>query len=458
MAGRLSIGWDPLDPAGIEDTAIAATWASLRIDVEGVAALEGTTSQCLTYVLDRHAKWVRREVYVSVLPLAEWIARCWHSLFSSQISRPPNSAPRRERRTWQRTHCWTFCGEGTAIPNVEFARLDEDYFECSWEGSRGDERDEYERVLFLSRGKLLISARDLEHELSGFVESVLARLDAVDPANPRAAELRELWGTARDGTHPNYEHVRLCARLGLHWYGLTDQERQQVSSQLGRITDPISWAGIESSRLEGLEDLLGETARLWELCERSPPITEEWRDLRRSLAGRDRKRGESRLPWDRGWAAAHALRDQQRRSHRQPWTELDLNGDVAFEPLESDAIPGRAVIGWSSGRRPLVAAPAGASRHKSRFARTRDLYPLLFSGDSGVDFGCVLSQRIAGLMPVANAFATELLAPIAQVRELVASRKRLANEEVAELAEQLDAPEYCVRHQLENHEVAEVSD
>lgn len=101
MAGRLILEWTPIDAPAIEDPAIAATWASLSVRV-----VDKDSESCLTRVLDRHAKTVRNEVYGTLLPLAEWLARCWHGLFSARRAEPVPGEPRRVRSAWARTHRW----------------------------------------------------------------------------------------------------------------------------------------------------------------------------------------------------------------------------------------------------------------------------------------------------------------------------------------------------------------
>lgn len=450
MAGRLTIEWTPLDPTGITDRAIAATWASLSVQ-----AVDGGRSTNLTRVLDRHARTERQEVYGTVLPLAEWVARCWHSLFSAKVAWPPRLAPRSQRSAWQKTHRWRSCAEGTAVPDLELLRVDDELFECRWTNSVGDDDDEFERVLFLTRGAVRVQVEELRRTLAEFVDSVLARLGAEAPGDPRASDLQAAWLVARDPNSRDFGLARFAARIGLHWWALRDPERDALVVASKAIVNPLAEVGLEAAMQGGLDAWVDECAGLWRRCAGAPPAAPEWAKLRAGLVRDSQASPSGSRPWDRGWTAARLLRDHLGRPHGQPWEAAEVHARIGSEVADSRG-SAKAIIGWAAGRRPLIARRSSKISDTNRFAQARDLFPLLFRGQAERDFGCVLSERIAGTLPVANAFAAELLAPVESVRRVLSGRDRVGGDDLFEIAAELGAPAQCVLHQIENHELADV--
>ncbi|MCB9882371.1 MAG: hypothetical protein H6834_11325 [Planctomycetes bacterium] len=447
MAGSLILDWQPLDPLGIEDEAVAATWARLR-----VTAVRNGRERCLTSVEDKHAHSTRCEVYGSVLPLAEWIARCWHPLFSSRLSRPSNHASAQLRRAWDKTHRWRYCGEGTALPDLEFERLDAEWMRVR--ARRDEEVAEFERVVFLEEGTVDLRVETLERTLGDFVDSVLRRLAERASGNGRAADLATVWASSRSPEHPEFEIVRFAARLGWHWWALRKDRRAEIEAQRKRIENPIADAGLEAAASMGIEDWIRSSSQVWTRCTQAESAKDDWRTLREQLAHAvPSSNGDSR-PWQRGWRAAGRLREVLGKPV-VPWDGADR---IATLGVLEVLVPGdgsfKSIIGWQEDHGPVVGRPR--EQPTTRFGRTRDLYPLLFQGTLTRDFGTVLSSRIAGTLPVANAFACELIAPAEYVREALGGRKRVDEEDLEEVAAQLNAPSYCIEHQVRNHELAEV--
>jgi hypothetical protein len=115
-----------------------------------------------------------------------------------------------------------------------------------------------------------------------------------------------------------------------------------------------------------------------------------------------------------------------------------------------------AVVAWRSGRKPVRVRQEGG-RMAERFAQARDLYSLLFGPGPETDHAFVFSKRIAGRNSVANAFAAELLAPVALLKARIGTRA-VGPEEVETIAHDIGSPLLCVLHQLRNHALADVGD
>jgi Zn-dependent peptidase ImmA (M78 family) len=70
----------------------------------------------------------------------------------------------------------------------------------------------------------------------------------------------------------------------------------------------------------------------------------------------------------------------------------------------------------------------------------------------------VVSSRIAGSGSVANAFAAEMLAPRDLVKEHLKGVREVDSFAISEIAARFGAPAKCVRHQIENYDLAAISD
>ena len=95
---------------------------------------------------------------------------------------------------------------------------------------------------------------------------------------------------------------------------------------------------------------------------------------------------------------------------------------------------------------------------RRKFGNARDLYFLAFGARTDQDYASVVSPRVAGSTSVANAFATELLAPMEAVKSRLARSREVDLFTIAEIASDLDAPFTCVLHQVANHRLAVVRD
>ena len=70
---RLSFDLDWMESENVNGPELAATWASLRIRAG---------SATVTLALDERASTVRERIFVSLYPLAEWLATNWWALTS----------------------------------------------------------------------------------------------------------------------------------------------------------------------------------------------------------------------------------------------------------------------------------------------------------------------------------------------------------------------------------------
>ncbi len=458
MALGLDIRWDPLDAPGIDDAAEAATWAKLRI----AAPANGASESVLTQVYAVHERSVRDEVFGTVLPLAEWVVRSWSHIIEARRADPGSLAPADDRYEWDRVHRWRYAGEGVAVPDLCISRLDDDLANVTWAADSDSPETRFERIRFLTRGALRLSVEDLRTCLADFVDSVIRRLLATAPDHDRTHEVRNAWNLVRRPDAPQHGAQALAARLGLLWWDLAEEEQNRIQLLAGRPLDPVSLELLNSVRLgeSGMALRFGDA--MWRRCEDAPVLPKKWRELRLAIDAERAGIPRTSEPWFKGWESARIYRRLTKRSakHRLrssdalPWQDAP----------QSKALPGGAdsVVAWSASRTPVRSSAreetSGAGRMRRKFGNARDLYFLAFGARTDQDYASVVSPRVAGSTSVANAFATELLAPMEAVKSRLARSREVDLFTIAEIASDLDAPFTCVLHQVANHRLAVVRD
>ena len=103
---RLDFEWQ--DPGAAKGEELRATWGSICIHL-GEA--------CITELQDRRSRSVRRQLYLPLYPLAEWIACNWWFLTTETECRSVND------REFERRHNLRWAREGFALPSLSIVSL-----------------------------------------------------------------------------------------------------------------------------------------------------------------------------------------------------------------------------------------------------------------------------------------------------------------------------------------------
>lgn len=436
MATRLIIDWTPLDGAGLADAAEAVTWARIRI-----AVVDGDRRWVLTRAEDIAARTMRDDVVDTVLPLAEWLVRSWEYLFSLH-------APCRDSEaawTQERTHRLRFAADGGPMPDLCLSRESSRTMLLQWREDGSDETSQ--RVRFVGQGAVRVDKATLREDLRDFVEGVLGRLSALVPEHPRTVELRALWDASHNDAIGRAA-LRLAAAEGRWWWDQPPAERARwqalAHTGLGPFVE-AAWAGESPSdehaaqrHAEQLAAAAGQTG----------PALERWRGLRAKLADLDRQHNLGVPVWELGWARAALLRAALAGG------AVDLPGLCAelghHHGSLDDADARRVRVGWLPDRRPAFGLPCDAAPETLRFQAGWALYVALFLGSTTRSSAAVIHRDIrVGVHSEARAFATELVAPLASVREWVGDAYE-DEQSLERAARALGAPLGCVYHQVHN--------
>ena len=433
---EISFDCEWIDGEGIAGPELAATWASLRIFVR---------DSSITYILDHREKAVRDSVYVPLYPLAEWLATNWW--FLSNEFRNPHKEGDLE---FARRHSLSANREGYALPKLEVVSSGTSTG-LTWKRYL----PQWTRVEFLSEGRASIDRLGFMHACAELIDKVIERL------NSRAVEdtfLHREWA-AIQATEDDEEELKFCeiaAGLGLDPYDLDDPTREAIlllAGELGEYTEEAvqvldsSLLQIQSAAiLSAIED-----------ARKSPLALVNVVDVH---LGRQEM---SARPWDVGYGWARAVR-RELDLDGQPLTNMETFADALgveegslSQAMQSvDKLAGAPLVDG------LVAVnddrtASFALRHSGeqsrRFSFCRALAEYLTSHESGA----LVTQSHSERQQRSRAFAAEFLAPSAQLRERV-TRLVINSDEVDELAHEFGVSWLAIKHQLENHGIAQVSE
>lgn len=435
----LDIEWD--SPGGAKGEELRATWARLRILVDGTP---------VTRVEDHEGHGVRPGIFVPLYPVAEWIARNWWSLLY-EVPLPRSS---RGVRYGDR-HNLRFAAEGFALPDLLIQPAG-GCIDLEWKP--------FDRplcgVTFLDRGRAVVSRGDFEASLRRFVESVVSRLD---DQGVRATFLAEEWRAISKADADEEAFCRALGQLG---------EDPYVEHPVDGVRALIEFANLFPA--ETVEEFLAavEWSRLEEAGGQLKSFTEEagkarldlqpLLELREKIGHGNGWTPGGGLPWQQGYEFARTLRQY-------------------LNMLPSVGVPSSAELGslfkvradqWDE----AIAGKLGYSEHiRAAVAATSDSYPYfalrsdcesnqVFALCRGLFEYLTSNGRATGLATDAaserqkrnRAFAAEFIAPAEGIAGHIQDSTVVAGEELKQIAERFGAPEYVIRHQIQNHHLAAI--
>jgi hypothetical protein len=428
--------WEPAEP--VRSPELRATWARLEIWVG---------SECITQVEDVASESVRRSIYGSLYPLAEWIAYNWW--FLRTHSRPASLQPRLWSQTvlrgpgsqlyrWLEHHNLRAAGEGfswpdlTILPEGRHTRL-------VWHADEGSTA--HRPVRFIRSGETWIERDELEGSLARPVDAVITRLSE---EGVRESALTKEWQHLRQSDPEEVEFCLAAARLGLDPFSealeVQDAIERAAARLSGELLDDFLDA-VAPTRIDaGLEWTVGAIQHI----EHSQLGDGSLASLRAGVAGAAIELDDR--PWRAGWDQAKRVRRILQLTPEAPFDFDDLmrlrSSDSHDQGLQAVGGPSRERAGL------LVLGQPSTGRQSRRFIQARALWHFLY-GPSRDAF--LITAAHADRQRTERAFAAELLAPADGIADqLDLSAGEFALDDIDTIAEHFDASPVLVRHQIEN--------
>jgi hypothetical protein len=447
MMLEFKIDWE--DEPHVRDPLLRATWARLEIH-----ARDGGRDHCLTTCVGGASHSLRRGVYGSVFPLAEWVVENWWSLFNESLRTERFRGGRalasnRADRPWVQRHAFLAARGGFALPDLTLYR----------DGARVVARcvpDPFGAetpypVRFVSDAELRLAPTDAEAGLRGLVEAVVDRARQVAAAEPEARELLENWETVRESARSEPGVCAAAAAMGADPYDpgdMTDELLGILAGPFASLPPLLRWDLAEATGQQSLP-----TDLAWVQAAAGPT---ELQSQAASLAATD---GGVTAAHVTGYERARELLDRFGPPHAQDmeaFMQTRCGWAQPAEPLPPmDGVANRitALVGPDAAGRPRL-IPSGASGHPEsrRFLLARALF-FATPTDSRPPLR-LLTRASSWPQRASRAFAAELLAPAAVLRGRVSGQ--VSFDEIAELAREFRVSDMVIEHQLENHRIAHV--
>lgn len=435
VTGAVETRIEWLEAPEVSTPELRATWARYEIWVGG---------RCVTQV-EAPDGTLRRSVFGSLYPLAEWAAANWWTLTShirpSAIDVRYWTWPNVRTYPWLSQHNVRASGEGMAWPDLTLV-TEGSLTRIHWapDNDRG-----YARVRFASAGDTWVRSAEASEGLATLVDNVLIHL--AEEGLPKT-HLAEEWAAVTRADSEEREFCRTVARLGLDPYVVDDETADAVVAIAADLPDELAGDFFDSADPGALQQAADWTRRAVMAANRATAKAQlSLGPLYQAAAQPTAER--SAIAW-RPWETGYAMARRVREAVRIPSTErFDVSPWV-----------GRATIGApSAGIQGTVAVNqdrcgiALGRATRPPFAHARALGRLLAKPDQR---SFILSAARGQEERVARAFAAELLAPAEGIREMLTVLERPDDAALEAIARRYQVSPLLVRHQYDN-QIASVS-
>ncbi len=430
---RFELDW--MDPEGARGPELRATWARLRMSVDG---------QAISRVYDANAQTVRDDLFIPLYPLAEWLVSRWW-----QILYEVHAPYRTTLRGYERRHLFADGREGFALPHLSIEPQGES-IRLRWSPAQIP----HSPVEFVSSGNLYCTRCDLVESLSGFVGKVVARLDALEIAD---TPLQKEWATLQNADEEELAFCRAAGGLGLDPFAV-DAEETEAILRAGELIPPELvdefFGSVDIIHVIDQSERISDSLSL--IADLDVDVA-ELNNLRGTFAGRADR---SVPPWEQGYQVARLLRGELGLDSRPIASDVDLASALRVHADRLDRVilkpPGDlvnldAVVGYNELNHPgfVIGQRRDVDR---RFAFCRGIFEHLTSHHPAP---ALVTKARTEAQKRNRAFAAEFLVPASALRERLES-ELIAEDDLDLLAEDFGVSTAVVRHQVENHTIARV--
>jgi hypothetical protein len=428
---RFDFDWQ--DPAGAKGDELRATWASLSIQIDG---------NVVTELQDRRTKSVRNGIFLPLFPLAEWLADHWWFL-QSEAERPDTG----NSRAFDRRHNLRWAREGFVLPSLRFVTRGDDV-EALWQSLDIPDAG----IRFLASGHAVLCGNAFETSVREFVSAVVGRLDDMGLS---ATTLHEQWLAIQNADADEQEFCRAAARLGTDPYTVDNQLETEILNVSSRIRPEL----LNDFLSVANADQLGTQTTALEAATESILRDADHIDALKMVRSQAPSFTERDNPWETGYRFAAELRANLNGRAWKSNSLEDLAGHLRIDQLEHCLLP-------EAGAWRFLDALAGSNQQHNpkfiiekkrkdsrQFAFCRALFEHLTSPRGRF---AVVSGVRTDRQQMNRAFAAEFLVPHEMLKNEL-SGAMIGEDEIEDLAVDYGVSTFVVRHQIENHQLAQIS-
>ena len=430
-----------LDGTGIAGAEFAATFASLRIRVGGIA---------VTRLLDHRTKAFGERIHVPLYPLAESLATNWWFFASGPGLGDTDDENSSSRHSVIGPRDGFIYPRLTAVPAGRAVRL-------VWKASPPGDRDAAGRIEFTSEGETLVETGDFRQACSDLIECVLARLSSLEVEDTL---LHREWAAICGADAEEVEYCRTAAALGWDPYDLDAARREAMEAldALGIIRREAVPAMVSDSP-ESVIASCAAVTRAFVAAREGAGAFHDLDSIRREMEPPDESDARS-APWRSGYGLARRLRRSLGLDGALLGTTDDLARALRQSPETLKTVPSAdfgaarlfdGVVSADSGGEASFALRPSIEENR-RFALCRALAEAVDAPDADA----VLTKAPTERQQRNRAFAAEFLAPSEALRERVSSSV-LHEDDLADLAASFGVSVFVIGHQVGNHGIARIA-
>lgn len=419
---QLRIETDWADYSGPDRPEVLATYANLAIRVD---------DQIVTSVHHRNSRTTSDSVLLSLYPLAEWIAGHWW--FLTDESDGP------KRHGFLDRHALIRGRSGYCVPDLRFVPEGES-FQVEW----APYSYVHAPVDFISSGSKTLLKQDVEDTLRDFVDKVDDRLTK---ARITDTWLQREWAAVREA-EADAEQLRFCrsaAWLGCDPFDLSLQDARMIEQLAAKLPPELTEDAFRAAGPESPEVIAD-----WIATELASNPSARW-DKGEIMKVQDELQSAANgLPWEIGYKLAQCVRDVRPKLASIP-TPLELLFGGKLPVCRVDQAPttldGLVLVGEGFECR--------TNKHRldsQRFVVARAIFDLVRLKQSK----SLLTAARTTRQSEGRAFAAELLAPAAVLRDRMKSGWA-TQDQVSDLADELQVSYVVVERQIQNHRIATIS-
>ena len=369
---------------------------------------------------------------VPLVHVAEWLVGNWWRIFYEvENERTP-------RAGFAEAHDLAFVGEGFLLPRLTIAPVAPASGRMRLRWARC--QPPHSEIEFTEQGEAYVDCLEFKESVQRIVEATLDRLAG---AGLVAEFLQGDWSAIQSADEDEREFCRAAALLGQDPFAVPRPLADQIIEFWGLAEPSIREDALATASEEGLAPLANWLSDALNRLRSSNGGT-GWDDVRRTLST-----PSAPQPYQRGYDLAREIRAQLAPSSDR--YDFATRGPEALASIEMRP-PTQRIQGLAAAHRPGCATPAHGAG--GRFLLARALGDYL---DSSTQGPAILSGLATDRQAQSRAFAAEFLAPSAILRQRL-RHHRAYPEEVDELSAELGISSYVVRHQIENHGLAEIAE
>ena len=388
--------------------------------------------EIISDVLHQANKSTANGVYLPLYPVAEWIAANWWRLLY-ECNR------QRGNEDFRYCHNLSFAGEGYFLPNLSFfPETDVVYLE--WEKRSINNGD----LQFLGQGQVKIPFDDIQKEFASFIQIVIGRLETLGIQDTL---LQKDWEAIQKANNDQEEKdfCIACAQLGIDPYAVTEEQAQRIIDSheiLSKNVDVNEFFNTVS--MKSITESTEWLAKLSNDKSIKKKASAFFREIKEKIPG-----FKDYQPWKRGYKEAQWVR----ANFFNASFKLNDFYSLIEETTHNEEIPFdfcMAVTKTSDDLNPTFIHPDKLSH----FQAGRVLGDYIHSSGNT----CKLMTKLyTPEQKYSRAFAAELIAPAESLRNDLKGKCYVCDDDIAELSQKYQINDSVIRHQIENHNLAEIA-